>query len=305
MSDKITETYNSFSNLDYSKPNPSPSKPKQRGRKPKEEEKNQVITIKELDPEMLDPLTEKFMDPNYMGGVKYIVIGKPNTGKTNLIKSLLYAKKHIIPVGVAFNGTEDTNHSYGYSEHNGLGFMPDSFVYPDYKEKDLEEVIKRQKLAIAHLKNPWIAIIIDDCSDDPRMLNTPLQNAMYKKGRHWKMMYILALQYAMDVKPVVRNNTDGIFILREPNVNMRKKLWENYASIVPTFELFCDIMDQLTEDKCAIYIHNFSTTNNWQDCVFYWNPGKAKENWKFGSSTYWDHHEQRYNSSYIDPITGA
>ena len=67
--------------------------------------------------------------------------------------------------------------------------------------KKLRTIIKRQKLAHKHLINPWAVLILDDCTDDPRVFNKPLQNALYKKGRHWKLLYILSLQYAMDVKP--------------------------------------------------------------------------------------------------------
>ena len=61
-------------------------------------------------------------------------------------------------------------------------------------------------------------------------------------------MYILSLQYAMDVKPVIRTNVDGIFILREPLLKNRKSLYENYASVVPDFTTFCELMDNLTDD---------------------------------------------------------
>ena len=47
---------------------------------------------------------------------------------------------------------------------------------------------------------------------------------MFKRGRHWKMWYILSLQYSMDVKPVIRTNVDGVFILRELILKNRKSL---------------------------------------------------------------------------------
>ena len=58
----------------------------------------QIIEIRELDPEMIPPLTDRMNDPEYNGGSKIVVIGKPGTGKSTLIKGLLYAKKHIFPI---------------------------------------------------------------------------------------------------------------------------------------------------------------------------------------------------------------
>jgi hypothetical protein len=220
-----------------------------------------------------------------------------NTGKSTLIKSLLYAKKHIFPVGMAMSGSEDSNHAY-------KEIMPSTFVYNEYNEDKITQFIKRQKLAAIHLPNPWAVMILDDCTDDPRIFNKPLQQALYKKGRHWKMLYILSLQYAMDVKPVIRTNVDGIFILREPLLKNREALYKNYASIIPDFTTFCELMDQLTDDYCALYIHGATQTNTWQECVYYYKAPVVSKDWKFGCPEYWDFHRDRFNPNYKDNLTG-
>lgn len=220
-----------------------------------------------------------------------------NTGKSTLIKSILYAKKHIFPVGMAMSGSEDSNHAY-------KEIMPSTFVYNEYDEDKITQFIKRQKLASSHLPNPWAVMILDDCTDDPRIFNKPLQQALYKKGRHWKMLYILSLQYAMDVKPVIRTNVDGIFILREPLLKNREALYKNYASIIPDFTTFCELMDQLTNDYCALYIHGATHTNTWQECVFYYKSPLVSKEWKFGCPEYWDFHNARFNPNYKDNVTG-
>lgn len=216
-----------------------------------------------------------------------------NTGKTTLITSLLYAKKHIFPVGIAMSGSEDSNGSY-------RKIMPSTFVFNDYNEDKIKDFIRRQKIAREHLANPWGVILLDDCTDDPRIFNKPLQHGMYKRGRHWKMWYILSLQYAMDVKPVIRTNVDGIFILREPILKNRESLWRNYASIIPDFSMFCDVMDQLTDDYTALYINNAGKSNNWQDCVFYYKASLTPENFKFGCDDYWKFHYDRYEKNYVE-----
>ena len=260
---------------------------------------NQIkrIEIKELNPDIIPPITSKFEDVNYSGGSKIVVVGKPGTGKSTIIKALLYSKKHIFPVGIAMNGSEDSNHAY-------KEFMPNSFIFNEYNEEKIQNLIKRQKIAQKHLPNPWAVMILDDCTDDPKVFNKPLQQALYKKGRHFKLMYILSLQYAMDVKPVIRTNVDGIFILREPLLKNREALYKNYASIVPDFNTFCELMDQLTTDYTAIYIHNATQTNKWQDCVYYWKAPVVPRGWKFGSNEYWDFHNQRYNTEYKESFSG-
>jgi tRNA U34 5-carboxymethylaminomethyl modifying GTPase MnmE/TrmE len=69
-----------------------------------------IITIKELNIESIRPNFES-MTTN-LGGSKISIIGKPGSGKSVLIKQLLYAKKHIIPTGLVISGSEDSNKFY-------------------------------------------------------------------------------------------------------------------------------------------------------------------------------------------------
>ena len=256
-----------------------------------------IIKIKELDPEIIPPLTSRMNDPTYHGGCKLVVVGKPGVGKSTLIKALLYSKKHMFPVGMVMSGSEDSNHAYEE-------FIPGTFIFNEYDEDKIRNFIKRQKLAIQHIANPWGVMILDDCTDDPRVFNKPLQQALYKKGRHWKLLYILSLQYAMDVKPSIRTNVDGVFIFREPLLKNRRSLYENYASIIPDFTIFCEMMDQLTDDYCCMYIHNATSTNEWTDCVFWWKAPFVPKDWKFGCPELWEFHHARYNKNYVPPLTG-
>lgn len=216
-----------------------------------------------------------------------------NTGKTTLIASLLYGKKHIFPVAMAMSGSEDSNHFYKQ-------ILPSSFVFNDYDPEQVKSFVKRQKMAKLYLENPWAILLLDDCTDDPKIFNSKLQHAIYKKGRHWNMWYILSLQYSMDVKPVIRTNVDGIFILRESILKNRENLWRNYAGIIPDFKLFCTLMDELTDDYTAMYIHNTGISNDWKDCVYWYKAPIIPKDFKLGCKEYWDFHEQRFNENYVD-----
>lgn len=253
---------------------------------------NSYINIKELDPDMIQPTMQQTLDPNYDGGGnKITVIGRPGSGKSFLITSLIYEKRACFPIGLVMSGTEDSNHHYSK-------MFPSTFVYNGLNTDVLEKFIKRQKIAKQYLTNPWSLVLLDDCMDDPKLFNSKLFQGLYKNGRHWNMLYILSLQYCMDIKPVIRNNIDGAFILREPSIKIRKSIYENYASIIPTFELFCTIMDQITNNHTALYIHNRIQSNNWQDCIFWYRGKPVPPDWKFGSKWYWQYHYDRYNKEY-------
>lgn len=250
---------------------------------------NQDIYIRELDLNMISPNEDATFDKT-KNASKIVVIGKPGTGKTTLISSILYAKRSILPVGVVVSGTEDSNEYYA-------GMFPSTFVYSEYESNILDNFRLRQKYAKHELAVPWALCLLDDCTDDTSVLRTKLWESYFKNGRHWNMLFILSLQYCLDVRPSIRINTDGVFILREMNISVRKKIWDNYASIVP-FPLFCALMDKLTEDYSALYIHNASTSNDWRDCVFWYKAPLVPKDFKFGCQEYWDYHYARVQDEY-------
>ena len=91
-----------------------------------------------------------------------VFIGKRNTGKSTLVKDIMYHKKHL-PAGIVLSGTEEGNHFY--SE-----FIPDLFVYGDYDRDAIERVMARQrKLVGAGTKNCGAFMLLDDCMyENPR-----------------------------------------------------------------------------------------------------------------------------------------
>lgn len=236
------------------------------------------IHLRELDLDMIRPNLESIKTK--IGGSKLTVIGKPGSGKSVLIKALLSSKKHIIPVGTVISGSEDTNHFYS-------NMFPPAFVYEKFKMSIIENVHKRQKLASDYLSNPWAVLIMDDCMDDVRIFNDPVMIGLMKNSRHWSLLTIISTQYCLDFKPVIRSNMDGVFIFRDPNVNNREKLYKNFCSIIPSYSLFCQIMDELTEDYTCLYIHNLSSSNNWFDCVFYMKAPLIPD-FQFGCKQYWE-----------------
>ena len=116
------------------------------------------LRIQELDLDMISPNDRNVNTPKQ--GFKLVVIGKPKSGKSNLIRAIMYYKKHLIPAAMVMCSTEDVNGDFGR-------ILPDTFLFNEYSESKLEELITRQKIALNHLANPWSMVLLDDCTDDP------------------------------------------------------------------------------------------------------------------------------------------
>jgi len=220
-----------------------------------------------------------------------------NTGKSNIISSIVDSKKHIIPISQIFSGTEDSNGFY-------CSKFPSISVFNSLKDlTPVENFIRRQKYAKRYLDNPWCVQIIDDCTDDPKLFTKPLFQSYYKNGRHWKMMHILSLQYCLDIKPVIRTNVDYAFILRESSKKNRKSLYENYASAVENQQEFETLMDALTTDYCSMVIVNYNTSNNIEDCIRWYKADLDRtKQFKFGCEDFWLFNNERLDTKYEDPV---
>jgi hypothetical protein len=245
-----------------------------------------VYNLKELDLASIPPLYGN-RDEH---GVKMVIIGKAGSGKSTVIADLIASKAHIIPVSQVFSGTEDSNGFYGTK-------MPGITVFNKLDLNAIAKMKNRQKIAKQYLENPWCLQIVDDCTDDPKVLRHPIFQDIFKNGRHWSLLFILSLQYSLDVLPGIRTNIDYAFIFRESSMSNRKKLYENYASCIDSFSDFCALMDQLTNDYTCLVINNRSKTNNPEDCLFWYRakPDKLPPNWKFGASSFWQFHNDRFN----------
>ena len=169
-----------------------------------------------------------------------VLIGKRETGKSFLCKDILYHHS-TIPVGQVISGTEAANQFYSK-------MIPPLFIHEEYQAPIIQNILKRQKLMIEKCKtcqttDPRAFLILDDCLYDNTWTKDKNVRSLFMNGRHFKILFIITMQYALGIPPNLRTNIDYIFILRENYVSNRKRLYEHYAGMFPNFEMFCQVMD--------------------------------------------------------------
>ena len=218
-----------------------------------------------------------------------LFIGRRGTGKSWLIKDLLWNKQKI-PIGTVISGTESANAFYST-------IVPSLFIHEEFNSNIIGNVLKRQDTITKQIRKEQeirgsssldrrAFVVMDDCMFDTKWLNDKYIRSLFMNGRHFGLLYILALQYVMGIPPVLRGQVDYVFILRENQVSARKRIYEQFAGIFPSFELFCQIMDQCTEDYECLVIHNGSKTNKIEDSVF-WYKATVNSDFKIGSREHW------------------
>ena len=223
-------------------------------------------------------------------GPVIVLIGRRDTGKSFLVKDLLYHHQDI-PIGTVISGTEAGNGFYAK-------MVPKLFIHDEYNTAIIENILKRQKMVIKQINKEVAAygksnidgrafVILDDCLYDNSWARDKLMRLLFMNGRHWKIMLVITMQYPLGVPPNLRTNIDYTFILREPYINNRKRIYENYAGMFPTFESFCQVMDQCTENYECLVIANNAKSNKLDDQIF-WYKADGHRDFKLGSKEFWE-----------------
>ena len=228
--------------------------------------------------------------PNENKGPVVVLIGKRDTGKSFLVRDLLYYQQDI-PSGTVISGTEEGN---GFYEK----MVPKLFVHNEYNTAIIENILKRQRTVLKQIKkemetykrstiDPRAFVILDDCLYDNTWARDKMMRLLFMNGRHWKVMLVITMQYPLGIPPTLRTNIDYVFILRENYIANRKRIYENYAGMFPTFESFCQVMDQCTENYECLVINNNSKSNKLHDQVF-WYKADNHNDFRLGSKEFWE-----------------
>lgn len=218
------------------------------------------------------------------------LIGRRDSGKSFLVKDLLYYHQDI-PIGTVIAGTEEGNGFYGK-------MVPKLFIHNEYKTEIIENVLKRQRQVMKQINkemetfkksniDPRAFVILDDCLYDNSWSRDKMMRLLFLNGRHWKVMLVLTMQYPLGIPPTLRTNIDYVFILREPYIANRKRIYENFAGMFPTFESFCQIMDNCTENYECLVIDNNVKSNKLADQV-HWYKAEPHSDFKLGTKEFWE-----------------
>ena len=248
------------------------------------------IQIKKFDPTVIDPCRI------------CVFIGRRGTGKSQLVTDILYHQRKI-PMGVVMSGTEESNEHY-------QAYVPDSFIYGQYEPDVVKKIIAHQQKAVKKMTikqkedfvNPEhsVFMLLDDCMFDNKWTRDRDMRCVFMNGRHYRIFFMLTIQYCMDLPPSLRGQCDYIFVLRENILENKQKLYKHFFGIFPTFDAFNEVLTQCTENYECLVLNVRSTSNKIEDVVF-WYKAKVGRKFRIGSPALWEHHHRNYNPKHDTP----
>jgi hypothetical protein len=225
-----------------------------------------------------------------------VFIGRRRTGKSTLVRDLLYHHQNM-PLGTVISGTEESNSFYSK-------MIPPLFIHGEYNSMILANYVKRQKMIMAKIMaeqaagqmqsryDPRSFLILDDCMYDDSWTHDKNIRYLFMNGRWLKVFFLITMQYPLGIQPALRTNVDFVFILREPYASNRKRIFDNYGSAFPSFEYFCQIMDQCTQNYECLVIDNTTQSNKLEDIIFWYKAEMHPEPFRIGAPEFWAHSAQ-------------
>lgn len=241
----------------------------------------------------------KFRLENMVVDPAIVLVAKRGTGKSFITRDIMYHLRRI-PGGIVISPTDRMDAYFKY-------FFPDIYIHYDINEMILQKLLYRQQLMKLKYKrkkkqgmkvNPSAILVMDDCLS--RKKNWAKGDSVMQilmDGRHYKLTYLLTMQYPLGIGPELRGNFDYIFLLKENISTNRKRLYDNYAGIFPTQGIFERFLNQCTQDfRCMVIDNRNNKSDDLQDKVFWFKAVERK--FTFGSKSFKDDHHRFYDRNF-------
>ena len=227
-----------------------------------------------------------------------VMIAKRASGKSWICRDILRNFKDI-PVGLIIAPTEKMSDPPFYSD-----FFPDSYIHYQYKSEIIERMLYRQDVMIEKQKekakegkilDPRGFILMDDCLSKKSswMKDQPIMELLFN-GRHYRLMYILTMQFPLGITPELRCNFDYIFLLAEDFYSNLKRLFDHYAGMFPTFDSFRTVFNVVTQDFGCMVIVNRGARSSFTDKIF-WFKASNQNIGMIGCKQFIEYHDNNYD----------
>lgn len=111
-------------------------------------------------------------------------------------------------------------------------------------------------------------VIFENCINFDKIGNNCI-NKLILDGKHHKITTIITQKTPTKMSPKLRCNIDNVFLLKDNIMSNKKMLYNNYAAMFPTYNMFDSILGEICVDNnAAMAIKNGGANPNLTDKVF-------------------------------------
>jgi len=242
-----------------------------------------MTTEKEFRIPQFDPKTVK-------KNCVWLLIGPRNTGKSVLLKDLLYHTRSHYDFAMAMTATVSTVDML-------KEFIPHRLIFTNGYDFAFGE---RFLLACQHTtmrkKDRNCALILDDCMFNSKVMKTETQKNLHLNGRHYNTTIFNTTQYCMIIPNDIRTNVDYIFALRENIMANKRRLYEYFFGMFSSFAQFNKVFTACTKNYGSLVLDKTNSSSSIQECMRWYVANPKIPEFKLGKQVYYQ------LSSFIDEV---
>ena len=228
-----------------------------------------------------------------------LLIGKRGTGKTTLMKDIMFHMRDKLDFGVAMSPTEETTEALS-------SFVPPSCIYNTFSNTVLGVMLELQRQQVKKGRFKNVYVLLDDCMYDKKVMAGVNVRELFMNGRHRKIFFMNSVQYMMDMPAALRSQVDYVFALKENIISSREKLWKFFFGMFQDFRDFNKTFTACTEGYDCMVLDNTIKSNNITDCVFWYRAEPSLPRFKLGRQVFWDLDDRFYKDREDDDaVTGV
>lgn len=220
-------------------------------------------SMKDVKMDESDILQLKCFDTTKM--VKYpkiLIIGRKNTGKSILCKNLIeqqhYDEGTLVTCKKIINPDVLCN----------MPIFKDSTKKCDELSDTIKEHLEKAKKSIENKENKSFVFVIDDAvaSRSTIFTDQAFLELIYS-GKHFNTTVIWTMQFPLGITPELRVGFDYVFLMEEDFTDNKKRLYDHYCGMFPSYASFKHVFDFITKDFTAFVILNSSGCSTFCDKV--------------------------------------
>lgn len=179
-----------------------------------------------------------------------IICGLQGSGKSHLIKYLLYQMRKKFDWGIVFTQT-------GFAGDN-FDYIPKQFIHAKFSVEALVSLKNIHKKLIEAGKKPSAFIILDDILFGNHWKNEVFLNIM-TQVRHWGLTVLLSCQYPQSIPIMIRTNAFQVAVFGAATARALKGLFESYGQMFNSYEEFRRYIMDNTGNHCFVWYNSRGT----------------------------------------------
>lgn len=231
---------------------------------------------------------------------RILLIGRSGSGKSTALRDVLSYLAKSIDLCMLFSPTTESIEAF-------RRVAPPSCVHPGgLKLEIVESALRMNRELIERGKARELFIVADDvAASDKALFKSPVMRELLMNGRHANCGTAISLQYCMDVPVDARSQFQIIIVCAENNHANRKRIWTQFAGVVPTYRQFDLILRSATADHGCLVIDNTDPRASIETSLFHWKARLSPPAYTLCKPVYWALDRKRPKSNAADVLVVA